>query len=61
LIVPTASGVPIEAAIYDRWMLQRGDRIDGPAVVEQSDTTTVVPSGWRATVDAGENLMIERV
>jgi N-methylhydantoinase A len=61
LIVPTASGVPIEAAIYDRWTLQRGDRIDGPAIVEQSDTTTVVPSGWRATVDAGENLIIERV
>jgi N-methylhydantoinase A/oxoprolinase/acetone carboxylase beta subunit len=60
LIVPTGSGVPIEAVIHDRWTLQPGDRIDGPAVVEQSDTTTVIPSGWRATVDAGANLRIDR-
>jgi N-methylhydantoinase A/oxoprolinase/acetone carboxylase beta subunit len=59
-IVPTAGGDPVEAAIYDRWSLAAGRPIAGPAIVEQTDTTTLVPAGWRATVDAHGNLMIER-
>ena len=30
-----------EAAIYDRAKLKAGDRFDGPAVVQQFDSTTV--------------------
>jgi N-methylhydantoinase A len=59
-IVPTAGGGAVDAAIHHRWSLAAGNTIVGPAIVEQSDTTTVVPHGWRATVDAAGNLMIER-
>ncbi|MBI3707032.1 MAG: hydantoinase/oxoprolinase family protein [Proteobacteria bacterium] len=59
MIVPVAAGAPVQATIYDRWALRRGDSLDGPAIVEQSDTTTIVAGGWRATVDASGNLMIE--
>ena len=33
-------------------------RFDGPAIVEQADTTTLVEPGWRATVDAGGTLIL---
>jgi N-methylhydantoinase A len=34
---------------------------DGPLIVEEYDATTVIPPGWRAGLDAGGNIMIERV
>jgi len=37
--------------------LSVGDQ--GPAVVEQEDTTTLVPAGFRASVDTFGNLVIE--
>jgi len=40
----------IEAAVYDRAALGPGATFDGPAIVEQTDTTTVVEPGWRAAV-----------
>ncbi|MBI3517345.1 MAG: hydantoinase/oxoprolinase family protein, partial [Proteobacteria bacterium] len=45
-----------------RWRrdaLKAGNRIDGPAIVEQMDTTTVIPTGLSARVDAYGNLVIE--
>jgi N-methylhydantoinase A/oxoprolinase/acetone carboxylase beta subunit len=36
-----------------------GDRIAGPAVIDQFDATTVVPAGQTATVDASATLVIE--
>jgi N-methylhydantoinase A len=47
-------------AIYDRARLPVGARIDGPAIVEQTDTTTVIPPGYSATVDTSSNLRIGR-
>jgi N-methylhydantoinase A/oxoprolinase/acetone carboxylase beta subunit len=32
---------------------------DGPAIVEQSDTTTVVEPGMDVTVDAKGNLLVK--
>jgi N-methylhydantoinase A/acetophenone carboxylase len=37
--------------VYDRDLLQPGHAIDGPALVEAVDTTIVIPSGMRITVD----------
>jgi N-methylhydantoinase A len=38
-----------------------GQSIEGPALVEQYDSATLIPPGWRATVDAFFNLVMERV
>ena len=35
-------------------------RFDGPAVVYQYDTTTLVGPGWAAWVDERRNLVLER-
>ena len=47
-----------EAAVYDRAKLRFGDRFEGPAVVEQTDATTVVLAGQRVEVDPYRNLVI---
>jgi N-methylhydantoinase A len=46
--------------IYDRARLPADGRIAGPAIVEQPDTTTVVPPGWTALVETSGNLRIRR-
>ena len=46
------------SAVYLRERLQAGDRIDGPAVIEQLDATTPVHPGDRGRVDAADNLII---
>jgi N-methylhydantoinase A len=46
--------------VHDRYRLKPGDKIIGPAVVEQIDTTFVVPPGWRGKVDASLSILLER-
>jgi len=50
-----------EAPVYDRDIFGRGASIDGPAIVEQPDTTVLILPGWRAVVDLLGNLIIRRV
>lgn len=40
----------VEAAVYDRALLGAGDRLVGPAIVDQLDTTLLVPPRWEAEV-----------
>ena len=40
---------PIDARIVGRDAFAAGDRLAGPAIVEQGDTTTLIPPGWTAT------------
>jgi len=49
----------VPTPIYSREALQPGNRFAGPAIVEQMDTTTVVPPGMSARVDAYLNLILE--
>lgn len=46
------------AAIYDRVKLPAGATFDGPAIVEQMDSTVVVPPDWRAEVDDFGNIVL---
>src|SRR5215212_2058183 len=48
-----------QAAIYHRRDLLAGQHLDGPAVVEQDDATTLIPDGFRGTVDNLNNIVIE--
>lgn len=49
----------VESPIYARDRLQPGMAFAGPAVVEQMDTTTLVPPGVQVRVDAWDNLIME--
>jgi 5-oxoprolinase (ATP-hydrolysing) len=44
---------------YERESLRAGDRITGPAIVEQYDTTTVIPPGLLAEIDTYGNVVID--
>jgi N-methylhydantoinase A len=49
----------IKTPIYERGSLKMGAPLTGPAVIEQLDSTTVVPPGYRASMEAGGNVIIE--
>ena len=48
------------SVLYERDKLDPGATLSGPAIVEQFDTTTVVPPGWSATVDSFRNLVLSK-
>ena len=48
----------MDCAIYDRAGLLAGNRLAGPAIVEQMDTTTVLFPGQTAEVHATGTLII---
>jgi N-methylhydantoinase A len=54
------SGEPLDTLIMPRWALAERGPIDGPAVIVQADTTTVLPPTWQAAADASGNLMLRR-
>ena len=43
---------------YDRASLQAGNRLEGPAIVHQYDSTTVIPPGLTASIDGYGNIVI---
>ena len=48
----------LDTPLYQRELLAAGNRITGPALVVQLDTTTVVPPGWQGEVDSYGNLLL---
>jgi N-methylhydantoinase A len=53
-------GERVPTRIYDRAKLAPGMRFDGPAIVTEFDSTTVVLPGYQAAVDTNFNILIER-
>lgn len=49
----------VSTPIMERAALQSGNRFNGPAIVEQADTTTVIPPTASVVVDHFGNLLIE--
>ena len=37
--------------VYDRQFLALGQTVEGPVLIEERETTIVIPPGWKATVD----------
>jgi len=50
----------VPTPIYERAGLPLGAELTGPAILEQDDTTTVIPPGVTALVDAAGNLRLRR-
>jgi N-methylhydantoinase A len=53
------AGGPLDCPVYDRARLPAGQRLGGPAVLEQFDSTTLVYPGQAAHVDAHGLVRIE--
>ena len=52
------SGGARTSSLYQREHLRCGNRVAGPALVLQMDSTTVIPPGWLAQVDKWRNLVM---
>ena len=52
------SGRWLDTAVYDRSTLRPGQKIDGPAVIEQLDSTVLIWPGGQARIDAWEQIAI---
>jgi N-methylhydantoinase A len=51
-------GAARTAVIYDRALLDAGDVIAGPAIVVEMDSTTLIETRHKGTVDAFGNILI---
>jgi N-methylhydantoinase A/oxoprolinase/acetone carboxylase beta subunit len=49
----------VDCPIYDRYKLGAGMRLAGPAIIEERESTSVLPPGVAATVDEYANLVAE--
>jgi N-methylhydantoinase A len=49
----------VDCAVYPRRALRAEVEIEGPALIEEQESTAVVLPGHRARVDAEANLVIE--
>ena len=54
------AGAARRTPVFARAELPPGATVDGPAIVQEDTGATVVEPGWRARVDAGRNLLLER-
>jgi 5-oxoprolinase (ATP-hydrolysing) len=45
--------------IYERERLRYGNRVSGPALLVQMDSTTLLPPGWEGTVDTWGNIIAQ--
>jgi N-methylhydantoinase A len=52
-------GAFVEAAVLDRAALKPGDVVPGPALIEERESTLVLPPGASARCDAALNLVLE--
>jgi N-methylhydantoinase A len=48
----------VETTVYDRHALSAGTTIGGPAIIEEKDTTIIVPPGATAVIDALRNVIV---
>jgi N-methylhydantoinase A len=55
---PETSGF-CECPVYDRYKLAAGHRFEGPAVVEERESTVVILPGSRAEVDRDGNIVVD--
>ena len=55
--VPEGKGFA-EVPVYDRYALADGDAFEGPAIVEERESTVVIGAGARAQVDGWGNMIV---
>lgn len=51
----------LTAALFSRENLKPGQRLRGPAIIFQYDTTSVIPPAWQGTVDHSLNIVVSRI
>ena len=52
------NGSQVEAGVYHRHELNPGDGVDGPALIIEPQTTTLVSQDFSAVIDAAYNIIL---
>lgn len=60
-VVAGADAAALEVQVLDRARMAPGYEVEGPVIIEQDDTTTWVPRGWRGVVRDTLLIMLERM
>ena len=55
-----ATGSPLDSAIFERAALARGARIEGPAVIVERETATVVTTSFDAVIQCDGSILLVR-
>lgn len=58
-MIEAVNGDRIDAPVYTRALLRPGARLSGPAAIVEDGTTTIVPTGFRAHIAPGGEIVIE--
>lgn len=56
-----STGEMVEASVHARAALSQGAWLKGPAVIVEDGTSTIVPSGYIARVNASNDIVIEEI
>jgi N-methylhydantoinase A len=60
-IIDPATGERLKAALHERSLLAPGMALDGPALIVEDGTTTVVPRGFHARINALSQIVLEDI
>ena len=60
-LMDAESGEFNDAAVYDRFSLAPGAKIEGPAIITESDTATVITQQFEGQVTDGGYMVLERI
>jgi N-methylhydantoinase A len=50
----------VDTPVYDGALLRAGDRFSGPAIIEETTTTVVIPVRYACEVDVSRNYVLTR-
>jgi N-methylhydantoinase A len=53
-------GVEVDTPVYDGSLLRAGDTLAGPAIIEETTTTVVIPTRYDCAVDAQKQYLLTR-
>ena len=53
-------GKPTDYTVYSREQLSPGDQINGPAIVAEDETSTLIPTNFNAAIDSGLAIVLTR-
>lgn len=60
MLVVDPSAPAVETAVHLEDDLAPGDLVEGPCIVDQTDSTLVIRAGWVAALDGGGNFLLTR-
>ena len=57
---PGSEGAPVDTPVYDGALLRAGNEFHGPAIIEETTTTVVIPPRYAVRVDEFRNYVLTR-